>query len=98
LTVLAAMAGLLTLAACGEKADTIETPSAQPAAAAAPAERTLQDVTSKLPAGWPATEAMQEEAAAFPRHGSPWYPTPAADAEVDACLNRGYQGGIPQPC
>ncbi len=45
-------------------------------------------MTSNLPAGWPATEAMRD-AAAYPPHGSPWYPTPAADVDVAAFAPHG---------
>ena len=48
-----AVAGLLTLAACGD-------PDNPPAAQAPAQQRTLEDVTSKLPAEWPATQAMRE--------------------------------------
>ena len=71
LSALAAVAGLLTLAACGD-------PDNPPAAKAPAQQRTLEDVTSNMPAEWPATEAMRE-AAAFAPYGSPWYPTPAPE-------------------
>jgi hypothetical protein len=70
-TALVAAAGVLTLAACGD-------PDNPPAAQAPVQQRTVNDVTSRMPAGWPATEAMRETAA-FPAHGSPWYPTPAPE-------------------
>jgi hypothetical protein len=85
----AAVAGALSLAACGEASDTPTPAGAQPPAAA-PERRALDDPTSNLPAEWPAAEAMRE-AEAFPAHGSPWYPTPApatTESPEDPCMDR----------
>ena len=85
---LAAVAGVLTVAACGD--------SDNPPVVEAPAQqRSVDDVTSKLPAEWPATQAMRN-AEAYPAHGSPWYPTPAPQTSEDPCLDRPHH--IPRPC
>jgi hypothetical protein len=70
--VLAAVAGLLILAACGEQAD--DTPPAN------------------------AQQLPETEAEAFPPHGSPWYPTPAPEAEEDPCANMPLTRGVPHRC
>ena len=107
---LAAVAGLLSLAACGD-------PDNPPVAKAPAQQRTVEDITSNMPAEWPATQACatprprpsprtgargtprRPPSRRFPRYGSPWYPTPApetSDTIGDPCLARPH--GVPRPC